>query len=173
MTTLHVTNDFNVEATITKYFRNAFTAITRPSVLPTLPTFYDNLPETTPSFPCFSFVHMPAGSIDIFQGRNAELNTKTTRNLGILDLSAWVSRSAVDWMAQLRVMTAMINTAFIDSHSGIIIKDYTTTPANPTNTAYRAVLNDLDFVSVNDDPNPDIQRRRALVRYQWNMRSTN
>ena len=173
MTTLHVTNDFNVEASINKFIKDALTTITRPSILPTLPTFVENMPEVKASLPAFSFVHLPAGSIDSFQGRNAELNTKAARNLGILDLSLWVSRNGVNWNAQLRVMQAMVNTVYLDSKSGVIIRDYTTTPGSPSLTNYRVVFNDLDIVIVSPDANPDIERRRILIKYEWMMRSTN
>jgi hypothetical protein len=173
MTTLHVTNDYNVEASINKHIKDALTAITRPSILPTLPSFVENTPEVTASLPAFSFVHLPAGSIDSFQGRNAETGTKAARNLGILDLSLWVSRVTVNWNAHLRVMQAMVNTVYLDSKSGVIIRDFRTTPSAPTVSAYRVVFNDIDIVIVSPDANVDIERRRILLKYEWMMRSTN
>lgn len=173
MTTVHATSTYNVEASISAYFKAAFTAMSRPSFLPTLPYFAENTPEVKANFPAFSFVHLPAGSMDVYQGRNAEPNTNAMRGLGILDLSVWVIRTAANWSAQLRFMQSMIETAYLDSGGGIIIRDYTTTPASPSATNYRAVLNDLDIVVVSPDANPDVERRRCLVKYMWNMRSSN
>jgi hypothetical protein len=173
MTTVHVTSTYNVEASINAYFKTALTAMSRPSFLPTLPYFAENTPEVKANFPAFSFVHLPAGSMDVYQGRNAEPNTKAMRNLGILDLSAWVIRSAVTWNAQLRFMQGMIETAYLDSRGGVIIRDYTTTPASPSASNYRATFNDLDIVIVSPDANPDVERRRCLIKYQWDARSTN
>ncbi len=173
MTTVHVTSTYNVEASINAYFKTAFTAMTRPSFLPTLPYFAENTPEVKANFPAFSFVHLPAGSLDNYQGRNAEVNTKAMRDLGILDLSVWVIRTAVNWNAQLRFMQSMIETAYMDSRGGVIIKDYTTTPSSPVASNFRATFNGLDIVGVSPDANPDVERRRILVKYQWDMRSTN
>lgn len=173
MTTLHVTNDFNVEASINRFIKDGLTAITRPSILPTLPTFVENMPEVKANLPAFSFVHLPAGSIDSFQGRNAEPGAKAARDLGILDLSLWVSRLSANWNAQLRVMQAMVKTVYLDSKSGVIIKDYTTTPAAPSASSYRVVFNDMDIVITSAEVNPDIERRRMLIKYEWLMRSTN
>lgn len=173
MTSVHATNTYNVEATINKYFKDAFTAMSRPSFLPTLPYFAENTPEVKANFPAFGFVHLPSGSLDIYQGRNVTESTRGVRNLGILDLSAWVIRTASGWNAQLRFMQAMIETAYIDSRGGIVIKDYTTTPASPSATSYRVTFNDLDVVIVSPDANPDVERRRILIKYQWDMRSSN
>lgn len=172
MTNVHATNTYNVEASINKYFKDALTALSRPSNI-TLPTMVENTPEVTANLPSFSFVHLPAGSLDIYMGRIAEVGTRAMRDLSILDLSAWVSRKSINWNAQLRFMQAMIETVYLDSGGGIVIKDYTSTPASPTATSYRVVFNDLDIVVVSPDPNPDIERRRCLVKYQWDMRSTN
>ncbi len=173
MTTVHVTSTYNVETSINAYFKTALTALTRPSFLPTLPTIVLNTPEVKANLPAFSFVHNPVGNLDIYQGRRAEPNTKATRELGILELSVWASRSNTNWNAQLGFMQSMVETAYLDSEGGVIIKDYTTTPLTPVAANYRAVLVDLDVVGVSPDPNPDIQRRRILIKYQWDMRSTN
>ena len=173
MTTVHVTSTYNVEASINAYFKAAFTAISRPSFLPALPYFAENTPEVKANFPAFSFVHLPAGSMDVYQGRNAEAGARAVRDLGILDLSVWVIRTAANWNAQLRFMQAMVETAYMDSRGGVIVKDYTTTPATPSASSYRATFNDLDVVIVSPDANPDIERRRLLVKYQWDVRSTN
>jgi hypothetical protein len=173
MTVVHATNTYNVEATINAYFKAAFTAMTRPSFLPTLPAFAENTPEVKANFPAFSFVHLPAGSMDIYQGRNVTETLHGMRSLGILDLSAWVIRTAVSWNAQLRFMQGMIETAYIDSRGGIVIKDYATSATSPQATAFRVTLADLDVVGTQADANPDVERRRALVKYQWDMRSQN
>lgn len=175
MTVVHATNTYNVEASINAYFKAAFTAMTRISQLPTLPFFAENTPEVKANFPAFSFVHLPSGSLDIYMGRAVTESTKGMRDLGILDLSAWVTRgnSNTSWNAQLRFMQAMIETAYLDSGGGVVIKDYTSTPASPTATPYRVTFNDLDVVIVTPDSNPDVERRRCLVKYQWDMRSSN
>jgi hypothetical protein len=175
MTTIHATSTWNVEASLNAYFKTAFTNFTRPAAfnLTALPRFVENTPEVTANLPAFSFFHIPVGGMDIYQGRQAEAGTSVLLMLGLLDISAWVSRSNTSWNAQLRGMHSMIESAYLDSKAGIRIKDYQTNPTNPQNVAYRIVLRDLDETAVSVDPNPDIERRRFLVKYQWHLRSTN
>ena len=172
MTTVHATSTYNVEASINAYFKAAFTGMTRPSII-TLPSYVENMPEVTANLPSFSFETLPTGSMDIYMGRIVDVSTKGIRELGILDLSALVSRKSSNYMAQLRFMQGMITTAYIDSGGGVVIKDYTSTPGTPTATNFRVTFVDLNWVSVAVDPNPDILRRRGLVQYQWDMRSSN
>lgn len=174
MTTLHATSVSNVEASINKYFRDTLTALTRPAVLSTMPAVNENMPDAPAVLPAFSLWHLPVASMDIYQGRQGEKGVSSLRELGILDLSAWVSRKAsTSWNAQLRAMRSMIDAAYLDSKAGIIIKDYLTDPTNPQPTNYRVVLVEKQAVTVQPDVNPDVQRIRVLVHYQWHLRSSN
>lgn len=173
MTAIHVTSTYNVEATLNAYFKAALQAFTVPEWLTQPLPVVMNTPEVTASLPAFSLSNISVGAMDMFQGRNAEANTRAMTSLGILEISAWVTRKNTSWVAQLRTMCSMIVGAYLDSKGGVILKDYQSNNANPSSVAYRIVLNDLDVVVVSNDPNPDIERRRYLVKYQWTVRSSN
>lgn len=174
MTAIHVTSTYNVEATLNNYFKTALQAFTLPSWLTQPVSVVMNTPEVIASLPAFSLTNISVGAMDIYQGRNAEPNTRAMTELGILEISAWVTRKTnPQWNAQLRTMCSMIESAYLDSKGGVILKDYQSNPSSPSNVAYRVVLNDLDIVVVSADSNPDIERRRYLIKYQWTVRSTN
>lgn len=173
MTVLHETSTLNVESSLSDYFVTALTALTRPTWLSAMPTIIHNMPEGVAAFPSFSFWHIPAGIVEQYMGRIAERGVKASRKLGILEISCWVNRKQTNWMSQLRTMQSMVETAHQDSGGGVIIKDYQSNQSMPNNTVYRVTLIDLDIVNVAKDPNPDVERRRCLVNYTWNMRSSN
>lgn len=174
MTTMHVTNAFNVEPSVNAAFTTALNAITPPAFL-TQPAIVFDWPEITESTPCFSIIHMPNTLSDKYQGRGDGANTGVVAANGMMEISAWVSRDQKYnnqdvWMPRLRYMASMIESAYA-SLTTILIKDYTSTPASPTATGYKLNLNNLIFEQVAADPNPAIRRRRALVTYFWNLRA--
>lgn len=169
-TNLHATNIFNVEASLNSWLRSQIATITLPSYLTTIPVI-THWPEIEDNLPCISIAHLPGYRRGNYQ-RGA---VKDVLARGQMDVSMWVSRSQLVsgqevWLARLRYMEGMIE----QIHAGAVavdVKDYLTTPASPTETDYRIVLGDLSMVQVGVDPNPDIERRRALINYRWFLRS--
>lgn len=172
--TIHVTNAFNVEASLNDAFKTALNAITPPAFL-SQPAIVFDWPEITESTPCFSVIHMPDTLSDKYQGRGDGVNGGTMAASGMMEISAWVSRDQKYnnqdvWMPRLRYMESMISSAYA-SLATVLIKDYTSTPATPTSTGYKLNTNNLNFVQVAKDPNPAIERKRALITYFWNLRA--
>lgn len=176
MTTMHVTNDFNVEASINAALAAALAAITPPAWL----TFGNSMvvldwPEITESVPCFSIAHYPVTTSDKYQGRGDGAGNSTARAQGQMDISAWVSRdqkyNGQDiWMARLRFMGSMMLSVATKTPV-ILIKDYYTSQTAPALTGYKVNMNTPEFVQTADDPNPAIRRRRALISYWWDLRA--
>jgi hypothetical protein len=93
----------------------------------------------------------------------------------MLEISAWVSRDQkynnLDvWEARLSVMAGMITKAVI-ANPVILISDYYTSQTAPALTGYKVNLKIPEFVQNAQDPNPAIERRRALVGYFWDLRA--
>lgn len=167
---MHATNTYNVTATINAALQTALNAISTPSWL-SQPAVVFNWPEIVDRMPCFSIYHMPDTQSDNYQGRGDGAGNKTVRAAGMVEISAWVSRDlSHDWMAQLTYMKSMISSAYA-SLTVAVISDYTATPAAPTATAFKVNFNNLTFVQTTADPNPAIQRARALVTYFWDLRA--
>lgn len=171
---MHVTNDFNVEASINAALVTALAAITPPAWF-TAPVVVFDWPEITANTPCFSIIHMPNTLSDVYQGRGDGAGNSTVSANGMLEVSAWVSRdqkyNGQDiWVPRLRFMDSMISSVYAATPI-ILIKDYSVTPAAPTGTGYKVDIRNLMFEQTADDPNPAIRRRRALITYHWNLRA--
>lgn len=171
---MHVTNAYNVEASINQAFVTALNAITPPAFL-SQPAIVFDWPDIAASTPCFSIVHLPNTLSDVYQGRNDAAGNSTVAASGMMDISAWVSRDELYngqsiWMPRLRYMESMIASAYA-SLAVIAIKDYTVTPASPTSAAFRVAVRNLNFVQTAEDVNPAIERRRALITYKWDLRA--
>ncbi len=174
MTTPHVTNDFNVEASINAALTAALAAITPPAWLPAPVVVYD-WPDIEANTPCFSIIHFANTMSDNYQGRGDGAGNSTVRASGMMEISAWVSRdqkySGQDiWVARLRQMETMIASVYAAT-AVVVIRDYYTSQTAPALTGYKVNIRNLEFVQVADDPNPAIRRRKALITYFWDLRA--
>lgn len=176
MTTLHVTNDFNVEASINAAIQTALAAVTLPAWL----TFASNSvvvdwPEITENTPCFSIAHFDNTSSDNYQGRGDGAGNRAVRENGLMEVSAWVSRDQKYlgqdiWVARIRYMESMIKSVFIAAPT-VLIKDYYTSLTAPALTGYKVNMGVPGFVQTRPDPNPAMMRRKAVVSYWWDLRA--
>ena len=168
MTALHATNTYNVETTIAKWWYDQLTAITLPSIIPSV-NYVFNMPETGITPPAVSVFHLPISTKKRWQGDTTGAG-RGARAANLLDVSVWVSRKVVGWNAQLGFLQAMVNQVYA-SASTIQISDYTTDVNNPASVQYKIDVRDGEWVAVQHDPNPDIERSRFLFRYEWTVRS--
>ena len=170
---MNVTSVFNVEATLNEWLQNGLAALTKPAWLPSY-TFVQNFQELTASLPAISVHHLSGVGTKRYEGNNAESGVQAVWKHGIMDVSAWVKRSplnaADNHTAQLRTMQAMIEEVATGTR-GVVIKDWQTSQSAPTATAYRINIGNIAVVETGQDPNPDIERRRILINYDWNLRA--
>lgn len=173
MTTLQAAGTFNVEASLNAWLRTQLAAITGlPSWLATLPVPVTYLPEATASLPALTVVHLPGSLDDAWQGRTVSTSSSTKGRdaRAIMEVDAWVTRANANWLAQLRTMQDCVMTVLTGTTS-VVIKDYATSQTSPADTAYLVRLRDARLVTTAPDPNPDIERRRMLVDYDWVFRA--
>lgn len=168
MTTIAQTSEFNVTATLNYHFYAALAAFTLPSWLP-LPTVYADFPESEPTLPAFSLTHFGVDSARRWQGDSDGTN-KATLDTALMEISAWASRSNVNWSAQIRTMTDLIKSWAV-ANANLRVKDYAASLSAPSDTAYLVRLRDAREVDVMTDPNPDVRRRRVLIAYRWVYRA--
>jgi hypothetical protein len=166
MPTLHGTNTWNVEATITQYFIDELAAIARPPQLPSYTTIV-NLPEQAIVTPAFSYANLPAGTRYLYMGNNVGDGLKGGKSFGILEVSAWVSRGAANWSAQLKIMQAMIEQVAVKANNGIVVKDYASNLSAPVTLPFLIRIIELEVVATAPDANPDLGRRRCLISFSW------
>lgn len=170
MTTLHSTNALNVEASVNNWLNTQLNAITKPSWLPSLAIVF-NMPETGILTPGISVFHMPIAQRNRWQGGHVGEGRVGARAANLMDVSCWVSRGdSTNWNAQLMTLRSMVMSVFAGK-SSLQLSDYLSDPANATAVAYKVDFGPLDGADTQHDPNPDIERARFLIRYDWTIRS--
>lgn len=168
MSTLHPTSTFNIEASVNKWVQEGLENFSRPSFLPAFGVVF-NMPEDGLTPPCVSAFHIPVSAVDTFQGGRGD-DAYARQSAGLVDLSAWVTRQQNGWNAHLMTMASMIE-SLAAGNPTIPVYDFLTLPGTPIPVEYRVVIRGLTFATTSPDENPDIERRRYLLRYEWNSRS--
>lgn len=169
MAVISEANTYNVETSINDWFVTALAEITRPVVLAGYSVVF-NMPETAIVTPAFAVTHRGVGVNMALQGRNVGSGDKGGRAGGLMLIDCYVSRSAVNWNAYLGAMASMVQSVFVGT-SGIVVYNYMDDPDFPVPTPYKVDFTELEAIEVAADPNPDIERRRFNVRYNWTVRS--
>lgn len=169
--TVYATSVENVEYSMNAWIAGKINAYSRPSWLSAVPTFVFDFPDNiAPLIPAFSFIHIPIDSVSRWQGKRGESGVGASLRTAFLEVDAWVTRSDPNWMAQLRTMQSMIESA-TDSTTTVVILDFVTSQSNPAATSYRITVGDVMTVATDPDPNADIRRRRMMIKYSWIFRS--
>lgn len=172
MTTIAQTSVMNAEYSFNAWLRAQLTAITLTSeTWLSTPGIYTNNPEATANLPAFSVNHIPVTFDSEWQGHIVDsVGGKGLNATQIAEVNCWVSRKTTNWLQQLRTMQDMV-LSVLAAASDIVISDYVTNPSSPASTVYLLRLRDARATPTVQDPNPDIERRRVLVTYEWIYRS--
>lgn len=166
MTTLHVTNPFNVEASLNDWFKTAIAAITRPAWLPTAVEVRFNVPLTAPTPPAIGVYHFPVGQYVEYEGKYPG-----DRAVALMKVCAWVDKRTANWNAQLNTLVSMIQYVHA-STAVVVIADYLTNPSAPTPQPYLVDIFDIEYKPTLDDPNPNYVQKQFDIRYQWHHQSS-
>ena len=169
MAVISEANTYNVETSINAWFVEALENITRPVVLSGYSVVF-NLPETAIVTPAFAVTHRGVGINLGFQGRQVGNGDTGGRAGGLMMIDCYVSRASVNWGAYLAAMAAMVQSVFAGTPS-VRVYNYMEDPDFPVATPYKVDFTEFEVIEVAADPNPDIERRRFNVRYNWTVRS--
>ena len=175
MAALHPTTVFNVEASVNQWFETRAASITLPFGFT-----YQRLyiwPDTPISsyVPCITLTHAPINRRHTYMGMQAGSGELGGQASNLVDISVWVARkynsmANPNWTVHLRSLRAVVEEIF-NGPVGIVIKDYRTTPASPSDTIYRVTTGDLAGGEIVPDANPDIFHVRYTLRYDWTQRT--
>lgn len=169
---MSTTSTFNVEASLNYWFQTQVAAQSLPAWLTSVPVVFD-MQEVTISLPCLSVVHIGVASRDIWQGRHVDGGTtKGLASSGLMQIDAWASRSNVDWYMQMMSLDGLVRDIFVNTANVVISNWQAIGYSGGTAAAltYKIDLSDIEYLATAPDPNPDIERRRFLVRYDWTQR---
>jgi hypothetical protein len=165
----HDTGFYNVVATINNWL-NEKLIVNKPPTL-SAATLVFVRPEILLRAPGWS-VHYLSVDDDVtpFHGGITSGGTRGRRRFGLLEISCWVTRRAVNWQQQLLQMQDAVTlsvTQQLSSGAAIVIQDYYTLASQPPDTAYRVTLTEIETREPPTDPNPDIERKRLLISFYW------
>jgi len=168
---------YNVEASLGEWFRVNVTANGSPSWMWTARTVY-GWDEESPIMSgsagfAFSVNFLGSNAVQQFQGRRVGADAVGHTREGLMEINTWVSKQHAKNAYRQRLAQAgdMVHALLTSAHSVPITHVYGS-QAQPTGIGAVARLMDYDEVGVGPDPNPDMLRRRFLVRYQWIQRVT-
>lgn len=168
MTSAHDTGWYNVQGSLAAWMTAGLTTY-KPALVSSVSVEY-TAPEGTLSAPVWS-IHflgtVPAAGR--FQG-NYTGDGCGERKAGLMEVDCWVTRRDTNWRAQLAQMAdAVYRTVFNTMASGaaVIIKDFYTNANAPTATQKRVIIEGAEDRNPPVDPNPDIERRRIIIEFNW------
>lgn len=164
------TSRFNVEATLNAWLQSRLAAFDRPSWLTTY-SFLLDMPDSEMPTPAVTVTHIPIDSERAFMGDYVgTVSTKGIRASAFMEINLWVNKlNNASYMGQLRTLDAWVDNV-VASTSAVVIQDYYSDPANPTAMGYKVNIVSLTGREVQPDPNPNLLRRRLLLRYDWIIR---
>ncbi len=170
MTFSHSSGSYNVEATLMAWLYEQLIAYKPPLV--TTVFMAGEFPEKAVQCPVWS-VHFTTAESDEgggYQGGHVDTGKHGTMMYGIMEVGCWVSRANDNWRAQkaqmVDVVTYALNT-LLGTGAAVIIHDWYTSSDAPPETSYKVSIRSWSLRPPPVDPNPDIERERVLVFYQW------
>ena len=168
----HTYGQYNVETTVNRWIDTNLTAQGIPAWMPSARVLF-NYPETRlisgHSGHAFTVSHLGSETIESYQGRNVDNRLGVTK-AGIVEVNVWVSKSAaggrvMQWSKQAGDMVSYLftsgrETEIVDAYGSV---------SSPTGVGAIVRFHTPEQAGVsNPDPdNPDLIRRRYLLRYQW------
>lgn len=165
----HQTGAYNVQATLYAWAR-AQIIVNQPPLVSSVSILLQ-FPEggiITPSW-SFHMLTMEESPI-VYQGGHVGDNQTGDRLFGIMEINCWVSRSTVGWMGQLNQMRDAVTKAVASlraTGSAILVRDFYADASAPAALTYKINIDRVEERGTATDPNPDIERKRLLLFFNW------
>lgn len=170
--TAHPGAAFNVEGSFNNFFATQLTAQGLPGWMPSAVVNYD-YPNRPLTYPSWSVTHLGALPVEVAQGRHLDEGWRGARQNGLVEVNCWESEQRASGQAYLHIrqMRDMAARVFATGAAIAILDIYGST-ANPTGNGTIIRAMPVEDGVMPTDPNPDVIRRRLLVRYNWLERAT-
>ena len=163
----HDTGEFNIRGSLMAWL-DAGLQTNKPDSIASVRLNYDH-PEQPLAPPEWSVYFL--GSFNDpapFGGANVGDGKTGGRRYGLLEVDCWASRNNTAWRKQLAQMgDSVTKTYHAAASNGVRVYDFYTSETTPSALAYRIVLDGIEEREVAPDPNPDIERRRLLIHFNW------
>lgn len=163
----------NVEGSFNTFFNTQLTGKGLPAFMPSA-VVNANWPQQPLTYPSFSIVHMGSEAVEPTEGRHLDPGFQGQKRMGLAEISCWESyqRASGNHVANMLIMRDMAARVFATGAYMPILDVYGTT-VNPTGNGTIIRANPVNEVVVEQDPNPDVLRKRLLVQYSWYERVSN
>jgi hypothetical protein len=164
----HTTGMYNVRASLYAWLNVQVTA-NKPDVLSTA-TLQVEFPDEGIRPPCWSVHWYGADSTTPYMGGITDGGLYGDVRHGIVEVSCWVTRRDENWRVQLAQMEDAVTKAVMtlrSTGSSITIKDFYASATAPADTSYRIVIDRIEERTPPTDPNPEIERRRLILYFNW------
>ena len=171
---------FNVEGSFNNFFQTQLTAKGTPDFMTAsqaapFPTALVNFeyPQQPLTYPTFSVTHLGNEPLQEVQGRNLDNGFRGAQRIGLAQIDCWesYSRASGNHMMNLQQMRDMAARVFATGAAIPVLDIYGTT-ASPTANGQIIRALPVREMSVGQDPNPDVLRKRLLVSFTWWERVT-
>lgn len=171
MTTLSAANGFNASSSLGQWLADGLAGLPLPSFIPELPPVILNAGDIQAQIPCFAVYFIPVGLSFPFVGKVVGAAQRGGQSLDIMEVSLYVTKEDVNYVALQRVMGDMVKTLVAGSPS-VNVLDYWTDPFSPPATEYRLNLGEVTEITPEPDTdNPSIVRQRILIEYSYTYRA--
>ena len=165
----HDTGVFNVKATLAAWM-TAQLKLNRPPLLAvTRVLYWDPDQPIADNLPCWSITFLDIDR-DPSSWTGGVMGSSQVGHLlhGIMQVDVWVTRKDSNWRAQRNQMEDAVRVAATSvKRSGVLVRDFYTNAQTPAELAYRIGVCDAETRETAQDPNPDIERVRMLIKFMW------
>jgi hypothetical protein len=171
----HPFGEHNVRGTLNNWFAAQITASGQPAWMPSARVLF-NRPErgliSGYSGHAFTVEHTDTTPIAQYEGRNTIGGSAGEMRQGLMLINCWVSReqAPADYMRRVQQMGDMVSYLYQHTKAVELLNTYTSTAA-PSGMGALVRLSNLEGQTPMPDPNPDLVRRRYLIRYIWTERT--
>lgn len=170
MTQVTAATSFNVQATLNQWMLTHLNNILLPEWMSTAPiTVLVEPNDVTAALPCYALYHIPVGMSQAIQGNRVGDGEKGGMVSGLLEISCYVSKNALQSGALLRTMQDWVM-ALAVGDTIVPVLDFASDLYTPQECGYKIDIGDLTEVTVETDPNPDVSRVRLLLDYSYTFR---
>lgn len=164
----------NAQTTLSQFVAEKLSEYTLPFWIENPPAVILDAEDVTASIPCWAVYHLPVGIDNTFAGGIVgEGGQSGGREMGLLEVSVWVTRQMNTWLALQRYMTDLVKSIFtLKENRQVIIRDYASDFVEPPITQHKIDIGEITQVATDPDTdNPALERARILIEYTYTFRA--
>lgn len=164
----HGTGRYNVQASIAAWLAGQIVTYAPPLVSPQRLNLAH--PEQPIDPPEWSLHFLGEDQNEMFSGGVVGDGAHGARQYGMAEVGCWVTRKITTWRGQLAQMQDSVTKALAAVYgtgASIPVYDFYTNANTPAALAFKINITSWEVRNPPVDPNPDIERKRIMIHYNW------